>query len=448
MSDPTDDPNVLLIVLDSVRARNCSLYGYERETTPFLRSFADRATVYTQARAPSNWSLPSHVSLFTGFETHEHRVTVHDRLRPGNTVFDALADNGYETGLFTENGFVAAHDVGLYEAFETVRTVPEAYDGRYDTTSSNPGPDGFYYADAFTSWLDDRDGPWAACVNLMDAHRPFEPRAEFDRWDDDQAREIQRSLPVRWEWAFHGGERSFEELDALESLYDGGIRQDDAIVQDIIGTLERRGLFSETLVVICGDHGDGFGERGLLPGEPRAVSHIVPMSESLLHVPLVVSAPGQTDPRRIDRPAALTAFPDVALGRVDRSDGFATDTVYATKQPVTGNLRERFERACDRVEPYTATSRAVYVADSEHPGSVEKWYRWGLTATACRIPEAGAVELGPAIDPGAVDAAFGPKAPDRTDGPVASTPEEIREPLEGQGVSGATREQLSALGYY
>ncbi|MFT4910480.1 MAG: hypothetical protein ACI9TI_001651, partial [Natronomonas sp.] len=265
---------------------------------------------------------------------------------------------------------------------------------------------------------------------------------------NERAREIQRSLPVRWEWAFHGGERSFEELDALESLYDGGMRQDDAIVQDIVGTLEQRGLFSDTLVVICGDHGDGFGERGLLPDEPRAVSHIVPMSESLLHVPLVVSAPGQTDSHRIDRPAALTAFPDVALGRADRSSGFATDTVYATKQPVTGELRERFERACDRVEPYTATSRAVYVADPERPGSVEKWYRWGLTATACRIPEAGVVNVGPAIDPGAVNTAFGPGAFDQATGSGPPDSGGIREPLEGAGVSEATRDQLSALGYY
>ena len=156
-------PNVLLVVLDSTRARNCSLYGYRRRTTPFLDSLAAESTVYTQARAPSNWSLPSHVGLFTGLETHEHRVTVHDRLRPGNTVFEALADRGYDTGLFTENGFLASHAVGLHEAFDTVRTVPTEYRAAYDTGDINPGPDGFYYADQFDAWDDENiDAPLIA----------------------------------------------------------------------------------------------------------------------------------------------------------------------------------------------------------------------------------------------------------------------------------------------
>ena len=123
-------PNVLLVVLDSVRAANCSLYGFPRPTTPFLESFAEDATTYAQARAPSNWSLPSHVSLFTGLETHDHRVTVHDRLRPGHTVFEALADRKYETGLFTENGFLTGHDAGLDAAFDAVVDVPDAHDDR------------------------------------------------------------------------------------------------------------------------------------------------------------------------------------------------------------------------------------------------------------------------------------------------------------------------------
>lgn len=64
-------PNVLL---DSARAQNMSLYGYERETTPYLETLAERATVYEQARAPARWTLPSHVSLFTGLETAQHGV--------------------------------------------------------------------------------------------------------------------------------------------------------------------------------------------------------------------------------------------------------------------------------------------------------------------------------------------------------------------------------------
>jgi arylsulfatase A len=428
---------VLLVVLDSVRAANCSSYGAPRTTTPFLEEFGDEATTYTQARAPSNWTLPSHLSAFTGLDTHDHRVTVNDRLAGGNTVFEALAERGYATGLFTENGFLTGHEVGVGDCFQTVVGVPDEYDARYDTTDTNPGPDGFFYADRFLGWSDATDGPWAACLNLMDAHRPYEPRREYDRWSDAGARELQSSLDTRWEWAFHGGERPHSQLKRLESLYDGGIRQDDAIVARVVDRLRDRGDLDDTLVVVCGDHGEGFGEPGQLDDEPPAVAHIVPMHEELLHVPLVVRAPGQDVARRVHRPATLTRFPEVVReyvngGRPER--GFTAETVRATKQPVTDDLRERFERHCDRVAPYTAPSRAVYT-DAEGTG-VRKRYYWGDQAGECLVHAPGATGGVDRIDGERVDAAF--------DEPAA----EVRKARSDGEVSEETRERLAALGYY
>ena len=432
-------PNVLLVVFDSARARNCSLYGHDRRTTPFLETLAAESTVYTQARAPSNWSLPSHVSLFTGIETHAHQVTVHDRLRSGTTVFETLADRGYDTGLFTENGFLASHETGIKHAFETVTTVPETYEASYDSTTLNPGPDGFYYADAFEDWRADREGPWAACVNLMDSHRPFEPRSTYDHWGDDGCRELQAELPTRWEWEFYGGDRSVEDLDRLEQLYDGGIRQADAVLDRMVTRLREAGVLDDTLLVVCGDHGDGFGERGLLPAEPQAVSHIVPMGESLLRVPLVVRPPGGGEGRRCHEPAALTAFPEVVADSVDGDAdpaGFAHRAVTATKQPVTDDLRERFEATCAEPEPFFQPSRAVYTADPSTEGAVRKRYFWGEEAVDCRIGDPGDLTIVESIEPDAVRAEFTAPAVD------------VREPLSGQQVSETAKEQLAALGYY
>lgn len=436
-------PNVLLVVLDSVRAQNCSTYGARRETTPFLSSLAERATLYTNARAPSNWSLPSHVSIFTGLETHVHGVTVHDRLDPGRTVFEELAAAGYETGLFTENGFVAAHDVGLKSAFETVVTVPDADDPAaedYRTGAVNTGPDGFYYADALLEWTAERDGPWAACLNLMDAHRPFEPRRTYDHWGDQEARELQADLGVRWEWTFHGGERPMWQLAGLESLYDGAIRQADAVVECVVDTLCARGDYGGTSLIVCADHGDGFGEPGLLDGEPPAVSHIVPMHEQLLHVPLVAKAPGQTEGRVVDEPAALTRFPAVARAHVagrDADRGFVPDgPVVASKQPVTGDLRERFVDACGDVAPFAAPSRAVYAAG--RAGSVRKHYHWGDECASVRVHAPGAAVHEDRGDPSRIDAAFG-----------AFEPADVRSPHEDpDAVTEEVEARLAALGYY
>ena len=430
--------NVLLVVLDSVRARNCSLYRYRRRTTPYLESLAAESTVYTQARAPSNWSLPSHVSLFTGLETHEHRVTVHDRLREGHSVFEQLADRGYATGLFTENGFLASHAVGLKACFQTVETVPEQYPAAYDTGDRNPGPDGYYYADKLVSWITETDCPWAACLNLMEAHRPYEPRDRFDRWGDTDAWDFQRSLPTRWEWEFHDGPAEYDRLMALQSLYDGAIRQTDAVLERVVESLRRTGRLEETLLVVCSDHGDGFGEPGMIAHEPPAVSHIVPMNEPLLHVPLVVRPPGGSDRRPVSAPARLTAFPTVvedAIEGRDTSGGFVADCVYATKQPVTGDLRERYRRRCESVSPYAAASRAVYRPDPDVPGAVRKRYFWGQAGVSCRIRHAGHVRRLDDVAPGCIDAGF--------DAPTA----DVSEPR-NESVSQTTRERLAALGYY
>lgn len=432
-----ESPNVLLVVLDSVRAKNCSLYGAARPTTPFLESLAAESITYTQARAPSNWSLPSHVSIFTGFEAHEHRLTVHDRLRPGNTVFESLAEAGYETGLFTENGFLNGHSSGIQECFDTVTGVPDEYDETYDTASLNPGPDGFYYADQLLDWTAEQDGEWAACLNVMDSHRPFEPREEYDMWGDEQARQLQADLDVRWEWQFYGDTHPYWRLAGLESLYDGGIRQADAVAKRTIETLRQRGELDDTLVVVCGDHGDGFGEPGRLPDEPNAVSHIIPMHEELLHVPLLVRPPGGTAGEMCHEPAALTQFPAVVEAYVDGDPSgaaFATERVVSSKQPVTADLRDRFEDACGDVTPFTAASHAVYT--NEEGRSVRKRYHWGDEGLEASISGAGDFKPLREIDPTAVTGAF--------DASEAG----VREPMGGRQATEQAKEQLAALGYY
>ena len=439
MASKGSNPNVLLIVLDSVRAKNCSLYGHRNQTTPHLEQLASESTVYTQARAPSNWSLPSHVSLFTGIETHNHKVTIHDRLQSGQTVFETLADRGYETGLFTENGFLTSHETGLKNTFQTVTGVPEEYDDKYDTTSLNPAPDGFYFADAFDSWRQNQTEPWAACVNLMDAHRPFEPRERYDQWGNNHCHSLQADLPVRWEWEFHGGKKPYWQLQALEQLYDGGIRQADAIVEYIVTALRESGDLEQTLLVICGDHGDGFGEPGHIANEPPAVSHIVPMSEALLHVPLVVRPPGGGDGKQCHHPAALTAFPDVVKKTVEGTTdlkGFARNRVYSTKQPVTDNLRQRYETHCAEPERYLRPSQAVYVDSPTDGTAVRKQYYWGESALEQRIHSPHETENIEEITPQRVKDAFEETEPD------------IRIPLSGQQVTEGAKEQLAALGYY
>jgi arylsulfatase len=415
--------NVLLIVLDTVRAQNTSVYGYSNETTPFLSSFSERATRYDQARAPAARSLDSHVSIFTGLHVEEHDIVrTGDKLAPGHTIWESLADSGYATAVFSENNWITDIDAGLKDGFEHVegpRNVPftqaldpttfvaEEGQGRYKRfvrqalRSDQPvrsllngvatklqsdypeflprgtvGTNGSTYTDLFLDWEDEQDRPWAACVNYMDAHHPYEPEPRFDRWGGEDLRAIQNEIEdVKWE--FNGDQRPWWQRRALEGLYDGCIRQLDRELERIIETLAERGDLENTLVVVTSDHGEGFGDPSRVRPDTRVASHSVGIHECLLHVPLVVKYPGQKVGKRIRDPVSLTDFPAVVektIGGDGSPDSFVTDgPVIATAHGLDEPVQKRASAYVEDLTPYTSTARAVYEGSGTE---VRKYVTW------------------------------------------------------------------------
>ena len=113
-------PNILLIVLDTLRRDRLSGYGHTRETSPELDAFAARATVFDRAVSPAQWTIPAHASLFTGVYPSTHQLTeAHGRL---SGMFPTLAEilhgAGYHTTGFCNNALLGALDNGLRRGFE------------------------------------------------------------------------------------------------------------------------------------------------------------------------------------------------------------------------------------------------------------------------------------------------------------------------------------------
>ena len=479
-------PNVLLVVLDTVRARNTGLHGHANDTTPFLDEFAtERATWYEQARAPAARSLDSHVSIFTGLSVAEHGVvTSTDKLAAGETIFDELREDGYTTGVFSENSWLTDVDAGLKDAFDTVegpRNVPfpeeldptsfvvEHGQGEYseflracleeDTTtwkallngaavklgSDYPGllPTGQTstpaetYVDLFLDWSEGTDGPWAACLNLMDAHHPYEPDAEHDRWGGDYLWKLQADIEdVKWE--YNGGQRPWWERRALEALYDGCIRQLDSQLERLVGALEARGELDDTLLVVLSDHGEGFGEPSLVRPNARVASHSVGVHEVLLHVPLIVRYPGQTEPQRVEDAAIITGFPDavraVRDGEWTGREFVPEGPVIATSHGLDDPVQERASRYCSDLTPFTATANVVY-RDAET--GVEKFVSWRDRTCTIACPDPQASYRSAETDDGVVAAAF-----------EGVEDAGVREGARGfEELDDATTEHLEDLGY-
>jgi len=402
-------PNILLVVLDSVRARNTSLHGYGNRTTPFLEAFAEEARVYEQARAPGIHSVASHASIFTGYHVAEHGVRHHESdLDSTSTIWYELEyEHGYNTGLFSPN-FIVTVTSNLADPFDIVdgprrddrdrlfesALSPTDIEGHQSKTaylrrcieSGKPvraALNGFFflyhdrgeydpslesgteYVDSFLDWSASREEPWAACLNLMDAHYPYLPIPEFEEHGGTELRAVHRSLsaPPSREVATTG---DWWKLRAIESLYDDCIRQADAAVERLVSRLRDRGDLEDTLVVITSDHGEGFGEWSIVNPAARIADHSWGIHEVLTHVPLVVSYPDRSDGATEGGLASLTEFPAVVHDVIDGSSASFTVDEHAIAS--TSRLEDPelvLPDACPNRETYRGPWRAVYEQDGE-----------------------------------------------------------------------------------
>lgn len=479
--------NVLLIILDSVRAGNTSLHGHEHKTTPFLETFAEEATVYEQARSPGTWSLPSHTSIFTGLHVEEHGVTrARHTLRSGHTIFEQLRDDyGYDTGVFSENTWITDMDVGLKDAFDTVEGArnlpyPDAVDpsnfvltkgqGQYlaylkkslgsdkpvkslingvvtklawdyprylpDTlTASTPAE---VYTDLFLDWEVNRDEPWAACINFMDGHLPYEPQPGHDEWGDPKLRDLQEEMKDQV-WEFNGGQRSWWQRKALEGLYDGTIHQMDNQIGRIMKSLDNRGVLDDTLVVVTADHGEGFGEPSRIRPDARVAAHGAGIHEALLHVPLVVRAPGQRESQRVSETVSLTQFPETVLALLEgdwEDDAFVIEgPVVASSHGLEEPMEERARKYCGDLWRFNGDARAVYRDEEDFVRKDMTWREEAASVLVCDAKAASKTSGNDARDQ--VNSAF-------TD----IVDRGVRNESEGIGdVDEATQKRLEDLGY-
>jgi arylsulfatase A-like enzyme len=319
---PTDSPNIILIVLDTVRADHLSLYGYERSTTPTLERLAKHAVRFDAARATAPWTLISHASLFTGRWPHELDVEWLTPLRKNYPMLaEYLGAHGYATAGFVSNVMYCSYDTGLdrgfthYEdyvleklsPFRTSVIVEEALTGlvsvgsRQDTGVLRAAQEWlrplFRYAirsDArsinrrFLTWLDRRSDPrrpFFVFLNYFDAHSPYEVP-----WNADQrfgrrpvtADELQI---IYGQWtAIDKLQLPRDYLNLARNCYDSCLAYMDEEIGRLCDELDRRGVLEKTWVVITSDHGEGLGEHDLF-------EHGESLYSTEIHVPLLIVPP-------------------------------------------------------------------------------------------------------------------------------------------------------------
>jgi arylsulfatase A-like enzyme len=331
-----DSPNVLVIVIDTLRADHLSSYGYARPTSPEIDRLAQHGVLFENAIAPSSWSLPSHASLVTGRPVHEHGwgnvrqipwLGWHDSALNGlPTLGEALQQRGYRTGAFSANRVYFTSSVGLGRGFihfeDYFHSVGDAFvrtefgrefARRYMNRSSKSLFTRAFQALGLGSWLDkdsEGSGNYGGAFGIR--KRADEVNRETLRWIKRDSKHpffaFLNYLDVHYSY---GGPRDYPkpgwDHGSIIDEYDAGLKYDDDYIGRLLHRLDELGILKNTIVIITSDHGEALGDHGL-------TYHGATLYRELIHVPLIISYPGHIpDGIRVEQPVSNAAIASTVM---------------------------------------------------------------------------------------------------------------------------------------
>jgi arylsulfatase A-like enzyme len=276
-------PNLLVYVIDTLRADRLGCYGYPRPTSPEIDRFARGATLFSEGRAQSSWTRPAMATLLTGLLPIAHRAEDSTDRLPDEieTLAERLAAAGYATAMVTTNGNVVSR-FGFRQGFETFRYLPERR--RAEEVHVQSGR----VNDVVFRWLATRppDRPFFLVVHTCDPHDPYTPDRTWRRKlapdVEDPSIGFVRTMLRRGRLA--GGEGA-RLASAIGRLYDAEIAANDASFGALLRRLEGLGIAARTAVVLTSDHGEEFFEHG-------SWTHGRTLYEEQLRIPFIVRLPG------------------------------------------------------------------------------------------------------------------------------------------------------------
>lgn len=303
-------PNIIWITLDSVRADHTNMNGYERDTTPFLQSLAESGIGFRQCFAHSKSTHPSSGAILTGTPPTQNTVGVTGDKLPDAvpTVAERFSEAGYHTACLSRNSYVSSatglnrgfdrfqwlasstmhqlHPITLLRYFANIR---EHSAGWKLDTAKHASP--FLMNETAKRWLSsfqNRSEPFFFYLHYNEPHRPYYPPQSYvDHYTDEI--EMSAGDAAAFAMDFHynldeiiadGCDLTDEEWEAIFAMYDAEIAYTDHMVGNLVEYLRSTDL-EDTIVVVTADHGELFGEYGLL-------AHSYVLDAAVTHVPLVI----------------------------------------------------------------------------------------------------------------------------------------------------------------
>ena len=313
-----DAPNVLLLLVDTLRADRLGCYGARPSPSPTLDRLAGEGLFFPDAVSQAPWTAPAVASILTGLQPRSHGVVgrVADAMAAGDendptflpdgcrTLAEAAADTGITTVGVSTNPLVSRGS-NFARGFETfVEFGSELRDGGKNWASAAE------VNTIFLRWLGrNRSRRFFAYLHYMEPHHPYTPPERLrPPPPPDIRKEIVEGRLSRWSDQIlspAGFLLPAPEVDYLLRLYDAEIRGWDDELGRLTDGLDRLGVRDSTVIIVTADHGEEFQEHGRL-------QHGMHLYDELIRVPLLVVGPGIPRERAPEQAQGIDIFPTVA----------------------------------------------------------------------------------------------------------------------------------------
>ena len=347
-------PNIVLIIMDTARAKNFPMYGYEKNTTPFLNELSKKSVVYQNAYSNAPWTLPSHATLFTGKLLSEHlTVGWGDKLNNLETLAEKLKKKGYYTLGISNNGWVSK-TFGLDKGFDEF--IPNFFTGLMDedfrlklmevrNKNYSVFRKGFevimyylkkkdlkkifslitYFSKRKLRFFSDKGAtytnklmrkkvgrlkePFFVFLNYVEPHDPYKAPKNIEKKFLNKYQMKQTKKFKKNTINYYHMNLTKEDKKIIEGLYDSGLYYMDLKIKELYSFFKKNDLEKNTIFIFTSDHGEYLGEHNLF-------MHAWDIQKEVLKIPLIIKYPDNI-PKKIKKTATLIDVFDLIINNFE-----------------------------------------------------------------------------------------------------------------------------------
>jgi arylsulfatase A-like enzyme len=341
IEDGVSRPNIILVTMDALTARDMQIYGYDRQTTPFLTKWAKDAIIFNRTYSSSNWTTPGAMSMMSGQRPWTHKIWYHAAYFPvkkyKNNLPGILKKHGYNTYGFVQNIFAHPETLGIKNAFlikDKAHTFTVSsiwwFDALVDNFVDRPVvkvwifhqnpvaklirniqpplqstvvPPALVYNRFLEYIKENPDGPYFAWLHVYPPHDPYLPPEPFKGAFGDAGKFNTFEEQSRYFNEYKPQDQ--DKVDIIRKRYDEFILYSDKQFETFMSQLAESIDLSNTIIIFSSDHGESFSHGYSNHAGPH-------LYEAFVHIPLIIQLPGDTTGNIVKIPVEQTDIPQVS----------------------------------------------------------------------------------------------------------------------------------------